>query len=206
MIMPPAPIDPSRSVFINCPFDDEYEPVFDALLLSVVTCGFIPRSALESGAGCVSRMDRIFEAIHSSDFSIHDLSRCRGEGEALLARFNMPLELGIAMSRRRIATHHEWFVLVPADAPYARFVSDLTGFDLERYDGKESSIVPRVMAWLLTYPQALPDVKPSDVLTRLPSFRKRKAELKTEWGQIPWKLLVGTATKVAADAAPPKDA
>jgi hypothetical protein len=190
-------IDPQRSVFINCPYDDEYEQLFDALLLTVVTCGFVPRSALESGSVSASRMDRIFTAIDSSDFSIHDLSRCHGEGEALLARFNMPLELGIAMSCRRHAGRHDWFVLVPTDAPYARFVSDLTGFDLQRYDGKEDSIVQNVMGWLVTFSQALP-AKPSDVLNRLGMFRKKKAELKAEWNQIPWRHLVETATQVAA--------
>lgn len=195
-----AVVDPERSVFMNYPYDLEYEPLFDALLLTIVTCGFIPRSALESGTVAVSRMDRIFEAINSSHFSIHDLSRCRGEGDTLLARFNMPLELGIAMSRRRSTTPHDWFVLVPANAPYARFVSDLAGFDLEPYDGNEESIVSRVMSWLMTRSQALSDVKPSDVLGKLQTFRKKKAELKTEWGQIPWRLLVHTATQTAAGA------
>lgn len=204
MISGRGTVDTERSVFINCPYDDDYEPLFDALLLTVVTCGFVPRSAVESGSVSVSRLDRIFDAIHSSAFSIHDLSRCRGEGEAMLARFNMPLELGIAMSRRRNANRHDWFVLVPSDAPYARFVSDLTGFDLEQYDGKEEAIVRRVMAWLMTRPEALSAVAPSDVLDRLHIYRERKACLKAEWGsrpgQIPWRFLVETAIQVAEGA------
>jgi hypothetical protein len=114
-------------------FDPEYEPLRDALLLAVVSCGFIPRSALESGRVSMARMERIFQALYSSDYPIHDLSRCRGEGEEVLARFNMPFELGIAMSRQYSADRaspHDWLVLVPSTAPYARFVSDLAGFDL----------------------------------------------------------------------------
>ena len=45
-------------------------------------------------------MDRITRAILSSKYSIHDLCRCRGEGDANLARFNMPLELGVSMAQR----------------------------------------------------------------------------------------------------------
>jgi hypothetical protein len=194
------PVDPSRSVFINCPFDPEYEPLRDALLLTVVTCGFVPRSALESGKVSVSRMERIFQAIYTSAYSIHDLSRCRGEGEQVLARFNMPLELGIAMSRRyggEPVDHHDWLVLVPTKEPYARFVSDLAGFDLPLYDGTEESLVRQVMTWLMIHPHALPGVRPTQVMSRLEIFRKEKAKLKAEWGQIPWNLLVEAAVNAA---------
>jgi hypothetical protein len=108
-----APPDPRKSVFINCPYDPEYEPLADALLLAVVVCGFIPRSALESGLAAIPRVERIFHAIHTSKYSIHDLSRCRGEGDTVLARFNMPLELGMAMFRRFASDEeHNWLVLV----------------------------------------------------------------------------------------------
>ncbi|HSN85214.1 MAG TPA: hypothetical protein VL025_00585 [Thermoanaerobaculia bacterium] len=77
-------IDPARAVFINCPFDPEFELTFDAILFSTVCCGFVPRSALESGTIAASRMERITQAIFSSKYSIHDLSRCRGEGSEQL--------------------------------------------------------------------------------------------------------------------------
>jgi hypothetical protein len=35
-----------------------------------------------------------------SKYSIHDLSRCTGEGAENFARLNMPLEPGIAMARQ----------------------------------------------------------------------------------------------------------
>lgn len=88
---------PSKSVFINCPYDAEFEPLFDAIVFAATCCGFWPRSALESGSVAESRMKRIESAVLSSKYSIHDLSRCKGEGDENLARFNMPLERGIAM-------------------------------------------------------------------------------------------------------------
>lgn len=199
---PPAPaVNPRTSVFINCPFDPEYEPLRDALLLAVVSCGFVPRSALESGRVSLSRMERIFQALYTSDYSIHDLSRCRGEGEDVLARFNMPLELGIAMSRRyraEQASPHDWLVLVPSSAPYARFVSDLAGFDLPPYDGTELSLVQQVMQWLLIHPEAVRGLPPTEVTKRLAHFREEKAKLKAQWGQIPWRLLVQAAVEAVA--------
>src|SRR5579862_2661544 len=95
-------LDPSKSVFINCPFDDEYAALFDAILFATVCCGFIPRSALESGTVAEPRLTRILRALFSSKYSIHDLSRCTGQGGDNMARFNMPLELGMAMASRFI--------------------------------------------------------------------------------------------------------
>lgn len=107
-------LDPARSVFINCPFDVEYAASFDAILFATACCGFMPRCALETGSVSEPRLDRITTALFNSKYSIHDLSRCTGEGIENLARFNMPLELGMAMARRLMDNaSHDWGVLVP---------------------------------------------------------------------------------------------
>lgn len=185
--------DPEKSIFINCPYDAEYEPLFDALLFTIVCAGFIPRSATESGSVSESRMNRIFHAINNSAYSIHDLSRCRGEGENVLARFNMPLELGIAMSRKSTDSWaHDWLALVPENAPYAHFISDLAGYDLRKYDGQVMSLIQKVLAWLVIKPNALM-VEPSQVKANLGKFREAKARLKSEWNEIPWMMLYQAA-------------
>ena len=35
-----------RSVFINCPFDRAYAPLFEAMVFAVIACGCRPVSAL----------------------------------------------------------------------------------------------------------------------------------------------------------------
>ena len=48
---------PDNSVFINCPFDADYEPLLRVLLISVIRCGLHPRIArerLESGEPRIS--------------------------------------------------------------------------------------------------------------------------------------------------------
>lgn len=35
------------NVFINCPFDSAYKPLFDAIVFAVHDCGFVARCALE---------------------------------------------------------------------------------------------------------------------------------------------------------------
>jgi hypothetical protein len=166
-------LDPSKSVFINCPFDTDYAPLFDAIVFATVCCGFIPRSALESGTVSEPRLTRILRALFSSKYSIHDLSRCTGEGSDNIARFNMPLELGMAMARRFIApaNEHDWLVLVPSGHTYARFVSDLMAYDPVTHDGSVPSVVVAVMSWLATRADAIPPVTPKEVLALLPIFQ-----------------------------------
>ena len=140
-------------------------------------------------------MERIVQAIFSSRYSIHDLSRCRGEGSEQLARFNMPLELGIAMARRfmtgRKEQQHDWLLLVPEGHGYLKFVSDLAGFDPLRYDGRIESVVPGVMSWLATRPDVVRTATPKQVLAALPQFQSEKARLRQDWGDnLPWADLV----------------
>lgn len=152
-----ANIDNGRdtSVYINCPFDAEYKPIFDAVVFAIVCCGFTPRSALETGTVSMPRMRRIADAMQSSKYSIHDLSRCKGEGDENLARFNMPLELGISLAMKfsgvRDDAPHDWLMLVPKGNAYKKFVSDLSGYDPEEYISSgpdvRQDVVAAVMSW-----------------------------------------------------------
>ena len=189
--------DPCLSVFINAPFDADYEKLFDALVFGSVCCGFLPRSALETGSTGVARLDRITASLSSSKYSMHDLSRCHGGGDFNFARFNMPLELGMAIthaySDRRA---HEWFAIVYRGHDYSLYASDLVGFDLKSHDGTVETILPPYMAWLMTREEAAGDLTPSEVLLALPAFLQAKEELSEAWcGETPWWELVRAAMR-----------
>jgi hypothetical protein len=193
-------VNPATSVFINCPFDDEFAPLFDAIVFAATCCGFLPRSALESGTVAESRLDRIARAVFSSKYSIHDLSRCKGEGNENLARFNMPLELGIAMGRRLATTRkkdrHDWLLLVREGHQYAKFVSDLAGYDPKKHNGTVEAVIPMVMVWLATRPEAIAVPTPRRVVEALTVFQEEKAKLLAEWGkEVPWADLVLAARR-----------
>lgn len=197
-----APDDVVKGVFINCPFDSEFEPLFQAIIFSVVSCDFTPRSALETGTVSEPRMDRITRSIFSSKYSIHDLSRCKGEGNEQLARFNMPLELGIAMARRyetrNSKDQHDWLLLVPDGHVYLKVISDLAGFDPMKYDGSVDTIIQRVISWLATRPDTTPPPTPKSVLDSLPEFVHEYEQLKNNWGDDPpWPYVVEAARKAA---------
>jgi len=147
-------------------------------------------------------MTRITRAIFESKYSIHDLCRCKGEGDANLARFNMPLELGIAMARRflrrRVADRHDWLVMIPAGHEYGRYISDLAGFDPVEHDGTERGLIIAVMAWLATRVDAVGTMPPQQVLKGLAPFRREMRSLRKIWGPWPpWVDVVIAATRIA---------
>ena len=63
------------NVFINCPFDPAYKPLFDATVFAVHDCGFIPRCALEEDDASQVRIEKIYEIIADCRYGIHDISR-----------------------------------------------------------------------------------------------------------------------------------
>lgn len=89
--MPKARDDFKINVFINCPFDPEYKPLFEAIVFTVQIAGFRPRCAREASNAGQVRIDKILEIISECKYGIHDISRT----EPLPPRFNMPLELGL---------------------------------------------------------------------------------------------------------------
>lgn len=51
------------SVFINCPFDDDFRPLFNTIVFTLHDCGFEARCSLERGDGAEVRMQKIYQII-----------------------------------------------------------------------------------------------------------------------------------------------
>ena len=142
----------ASSVFLNCPFDDRYLPIRNAILFAVFDCGFVPRCALEVDDGGDLRFDKIQRLVSASKFGIHDISRTELDPKTNLPRFNMPLELGIFLAARRFgdATQREKSCLIMDRAPYRyrEFISDISGNDVESHDDDPKTAITRVRDWL----------------------------------------------------------
>lgn len=195
--------NPEKLVFINCPYDEAYTPLFDALVFTTVCCGLSPWSAREIRTATEPRIYRILNAVFESRYSVHDLSRSKGEGEEGYARLNMPLELGIAIARwymtRGTAQQHDWLLLVPSGYHHHRFLSDLSGFDPAPYDGTVETLVPQIVLWLNDHPQAVASLSAGKVLEALPRFRRGKQNLETDWGgRVPWNQIIDLAEEIAS--------
>jgi hypothetical protein len=156
-------------VFINCPFDRAYDPVFKALVFAVYACGFRPRSALELDDGGQTRIDKLYSLIGECRYGIHDLSRTELDQVNQLPRFNMPLELGLFLGAKRFggATQatKRLLVLDVERYRYQRFISDLAGMDIHGHGGDPVRALRETRDWLANVSRrALPS---GDRITRL---------------------------------------
>ena len=131
-----------RSVFINVPFDAEYEPLYVALIAGLIGFGFIPRCVLEiPSTGQAVRLDRILRCIRGCRFSVHDLSRAGADPHSRCARFNMPFELGLAVAVRLVDPDHEWVLFETRPFRLQRSLSDLNGFDPHIHGGTQAGVL-----------------------------------------------------------------
>lgn len=148
--MPVAPF--GRCVFVNCPFDKDYEPILQAVLFCVTYLGLIPRIASERQDGGETRIEKIRELIESSKFSIHDLSRCAASSKGEFFRLNMPFELGIDYGCRQFRGEgrENKRILILEEQPYRyqATISDLAGCDIQSHQGKFEIAVRKVRNWL----------------------------------------------------------
>lgn len=139
-------------VFVNCPFDADYEPVFRALLFTIFACEFRPRTALEVDDSSQSRIDKLYAIIEQCRFGIHDLSRTELDAASQLPRFNMPLELGIFLGAKRFGAklqkQKRCLVLDIERFRYQRFISDLAGADIRAHGGQVDQAITRARDWL----------------------------------------------------------
>ena len=83
------------NVFVNCPFDEQYASILQALLFCLLRFNLNPRIATERNDSGEARIDKILKLVQSSRYSIHDLSRCQAQTAGEHYRLNMPFELGI---------------------------------------------------------------------------------------------------------------
>jgi hypothetical protein len=51
----------SPNVFVNVPFDDKYEPIFEALVFTISACGYRVRCALEDDDSGDNLLDKLVE-------------------------------------------------------------------------------------------------------------------------------------------------
>lgn len=147
--------DPSfeTCVFINCPLDEEYEGMLQAMLFCILYLGFHPRLATERTDSAEDRLGKIVELIEASRYSIHDLSRSVAKVPGEHFRLNMPFELGIDYGCRRYSEGREGKkILILEDRRYQlkAALSDLAGCDVEAHGGKFEKAVRKVRNWLVS--------------------------------------------------------
>lgn len=155
---PPPPFD--RSVFVNCPFDEPYAPLLQAIGFCITDLGFYPRIAPENADNAANRLDRIVELIRGSRYGIHDLSRCKSTAIGEYARLNMPFELGMDHACARFGsaplTGKTILILEETRFDYQKGLSDIAGWDIQAHGGDYIKLVRIVSGWLIRQANAQP--------------------------------------------------
>lgn len=171
-----------ESVFINCPFDDAYVPLFRALVFTVHDCGFFARCAMEADNAGEVRIQKIARIIRDCRHGIHDLSRTELDPNIDLPRFNMPLELGMFLGAQMIGTRHQktknCLVLDVDRYRYRNFCSDISGQDIKAHGGDPERALEAVRNWLGSF-------SVSHGMGTIPGPRKMKERYATFAAQLP---------------------
>lgn len=154
--------DEREGAFINCAFDAQFKPLFDAMAFTILACGFRVRSALEASDSGELRLEKIFRLIDDCSCSLHDISRVELDDSSGLPRFNMPIELGIALGYRRFASRqsdHQLLILDSSRFRYQECASDLAGLDIAAHDNSAQGIIGCVRDFLASIRPRLPTAR-----------------------------------------------
>lgn len=127
-----------ESVFLNIPYDKQFEDLYLAYIVDLTQLGLRVNATL--AVPNQGRLESIIQLIEQSDFSIHDLSRIElSEG---IPRFNMPVELGLALYRSHIAKgRHRVFVFETKSYRAQRSTSDINGIDPQIHGGTPKGVM-----------------------------------------------------------------
>lgn len=148
-----APVNFARNVFINCPFDRDYKPLFEAMVFMIRIAGFKPRCALEASNAGQARLAKIMDIVSECRYGIHDISRTE-LGSGKLPRFNMPLELGLDLGCQRYGPDHltekRLLIMDRSRHRYQRAISDIGGQDIVNHSNNPRYLIRCIRDWLST--------------------------------------------------------
>jgi hypothetical protein len=127
-----------KSVFLNIPYDNGFEDLYLAYIVGLMQlCLRVNATLAVPNQG---RLEAIIGLIEKSDYSVHDLSRI--EVTKGIPRFNMPVELGLALYRSHLAKEkHGVFVFESRRYRAQRSTSDINGLDPQIHNGSAKGVM-----------------------------------------------------------------
>jgi hypothetical protein len=128
-------------VFLNIPFDQDYEPLFVALISALVSIGRVPHCVLEIPDQGAGRLPRILALIRRFPVSVHDLSRINQP-----VRFNMPFELGLAVALYHIEKSPKFILLESKKFRLIKTLSDVNGYDPGIHRASAKGVISCILA------------------------------------------------------------
>ncbi|HTF68589.1 MAG TPA: hypothetical protein VK638_38515 [Edaphobacter sp.] len=162
-----------ESVFLNIPYDGPFESLYLAYIVGLTQLGLNVTATL--AVPKQGRLETIIGLIERSNFSIHDLSRI--EVSRGIPRFNMPLELGIALYRSKTTKgQHQVHIFESKRYRAQRSTSDVNAIDPMIHFGRPKGLMAglrnifRQPGDVTTVPEMLTSYRA--VKQKLPELRK----------------------------------
>jgi len=131
-----------KFVFLNIPFDLQFEPLYLAFIAGLSGFGLIPQAVLQI-PGSQRRLDRLIELVEACRYSFHDLSRVELDPRRpKTPRFNMPFELGLAVAwAAHMDKKHRWFVFERRKFRALKSLSDINGSEIYVHDNRPIGVL-----------------------------------------------------------------
>jgi hypothetical protein len=194
--------DYNWNVFVNCPFDDKYTPMFEAIVFAIIVCGFRPLCARIRFDSSEIRLNKIKDLIGSSRYSIHDLSRVELDEISALPRFNLAFELGLDLGCKSFSPGRKDKSLLIFDAqPYRfqKFISDIGGQDVANHANDPALAVASVRNWLRAESGKSDLPGASAMNARYASFKRKLSRVCTKLALKPEELTFVDFCQAVAD-------
>jgi hypothetical protein len=161
------------SVFVNCPFDEEYRPLLRPILFAIIDLGMTPRIALESLNSGAPRIGKIVELVKASRYAIHDLSRMQASVADEYYRMNMPFELGLDVGCALFGggpwSTKRCLILEKERYRFQAAISDMSNSDIASHGNDPFRALSEVRNWLNTEAR-LRALAPSAIWSRFEDF------------------------------------
>jgi hypothetical protein len=144
-------------VFINCPYQDQYESMLRAIVFAILAMGFNPRPALENWNSGSPRVTRICELISACRFAVHDISYAGLQPETQLPHLNMAFELGLWIGALNFGSSTGRETLIVQEHPNQLHVmiSDSGGLDPLTHGGEPLRTIGLIRSWLYRHARVL---------------------------------------------------
>lgn len=153
-----------NSIFINCPFDNEYKPMLRALLFVARFYGLEIKISLSNSDSKSNRLSRIIGLMKESKYSVHDLSRMMSKKKKEIFRMNMPFELGLDYG----LCGDEKIFLIFEDEAYKmkKALSDINAWDVRPHNNEPEQLIKEFRKWIVDnkiLPAVLKDYSATDI-------------------------------------------
>lgn len=166
----------TESVFLNIPYDRGFEDLYLAYIVGLTQLGLRVNATV--GVPNQGRLKTIIGLIEESNFSIHDLSRI--ELSKGIPRFNMPVELGLALYRSHVTRgRHRVYVFESKPYRMQQSTSDINGIDPQIHNETAKGVMAGLRN-ILRQPGDVTSVP--EMLTSYRAVRKKLSALRLNAG------------------------